>query len=394
MRWLSQTFAVISLGIRTIPQRWSSSIVGVIGIAGVVVVFVSVLAIGEGFKAVLVKAGHPAGAIVLRNGSSQEMTSALTGAETDIIKQAPGLARDGGRARAAAEMFVIINLPRRGMNSPTNVPVRGTEPDSFKVRDGLTIVEGRNFTPGTNEAIVGRAATRQFDVDLGRAVKSGQLTLNVVGVFTMNGSAAESEIWCDSHILQGVYQRGNTYQTVLARLDSPASFDAFKNWLTSNRQLSVNAKREAEYYASQTEVMTGLVNGIGYVIAMLMAIGAVFGAILTMYTAVATRTREIATLRALGFNTASVLTSVLGESLVLAGVGGAIGGSLAYLGFNGYETATMNFQSFSEIAFAFHVTPALLIQGLIYALVMGLVGGVFPAIRAARLPIATALREL
>jgi len=213
-------------------------------------------------------------------------------------------------------------------------------------------------------------------------------------VFTANGSVAESEIWCDVRVLQGAYRRGNSYQSVLARLDSPASFDTFKNWLTTNPQLNVVVRRENEYYAAQTEVMTGLINGIGYIIALLMGIAAVFGAILTMYTAVATRTREIATLRALGFNTFSVLVSILGESMVLAAVGGIAGGLLAYIGFNGYETATMNFQTFSQVAFAFAVTPSLLIQGLSYSLVMGFVGGLAPAVRAARLPIPSALREL
>jgi putative ABC transport system permease protein len=218
--------------------------------------------------------------------------------------------------------------------------------------------------------------------------------LKIVGVFTARGSVAESEIWADTRLLQGVYRRGNSYQSVLARLDSPASFDTFKNWLTTNPQLNVQVRRENEYYAAQSTTMTSLIQGIGYAIALLMGIGAVFGAILTMYTAVASRTREIATLRALGFNTGSVLVSVLTESMALAVIGGAIGGIVAYLGFNGYQTATMNFQTFSQVAFAFAVTPSLLIQGLSYAIAMGFVGGVFPAIRAARLPISSALREL
>jgi len=215
-----------------------------------------------------------------------------------------------------------------------------------------------------------------------------------VGVFESGGSVAETEIWCDSHLLQAVYQRGNSYQSVLARLDSPSSFETVKNWLTTNPQLEVQVRRESEYYAAQSTVMTTIIQGIGYSIAMLMGIGAVFGAILTMYTAVATRTREIATLRALGFNTLSVLVSVLGESLAIAAIGGLAGGLLAYVAFNGYQTSTMNFQTFSQVAFAFAVTPMLLIQGLVYALAMGLAGGLFPAIRAARLPISSALREL
>jgi putative ABC transport system permease protein len=394
-RWIGQTLAVTALGVRTIPQRLGASVVALVGIAGVVVVFVSVLSIGEGFRAALVGAGSSSRAIVMRNGSESEMTSGLRGEETDIIKQAPGLAHDNNRPLAAAEMYVIVDLPKRSTGTPANVPVRGIEPASLQIRPEVKIVDGRLPQFGTNEAIVGRAAVRQFSgIDLGSEYASKQLTLKIVGVFTANGSVGESEIWCDARVLQGAYRRGNSYQSVLARLDSPASLDTFKQWLTSNPQLNVTVKRENDYYAAQTEVMTGLINGIGYVIAALMGVAAVFGAILTMYTAVATRTREIATLRALGFNTFSVLVSILGESMVLAALGGIAGGLLAYIGFNGYETATMNFQTFSQVAFAFAVTPNLLIQGLSYALIMGLIGGLFPAIRAARLPISVALREL
>jgi putative ABC transport system permease protein len=394
-RWLSQTITVTLLSIRTIPQRLSSSIVAAVGIAGVVVVLVSVLSISEGFRATLADAGSPSRAMILRNGSDSEMTSGLTGPEVDIIKTAPGLARAGGAPMAAGELFVIIDLNKRSTGSPANVPLRGVEPMSAPIRDEMKIVEGRMLTFGTNEVVVGRAATHQFaGIDLGSEYKSGQITLKVVGVFTTNGSVSESEIWCDARVLQGAYRRGNSYQSVLAKLDSPGSFDAFKDWLTTNPQLNVGVRRESEYYAAQTRVMTSLINSIGFVIAGLMGVGAVFGALLTMYTAVAARTREIATLRALGFNTVSVVISVLGESLALAGLGGMLGGLLAYLGFNGYETATMNFQSFSQVAFAFRVTPQLLTLGVVYALTMGFVGGLFPAIRAARLPIATALREL
>lgn len=394
-RWARQTLTVTILGVRTIPQRLGPSIVAVVGIAGVVVVFVSVLSIGEGFRAALVGAGSPSRAIVMRNGSESEMTSGLTGPETDIIKQAPGLAHENNVAMAAAEMYVVIDLNKRSTGTPANVPIRGIEPESLTIRPEVRVVQGRLLQFGTNEAIVGRAAVRQFEgIDLGSEYDTKQISLKIVGIFDAKGSVAESEIWCDAKTLQGAYRRGNSYQSVLAKLDSPASFQPFKDWLTTNPQLNVSARLESDYYSAQTEVMTSLIHGVGYTIAFLMGIAAVFGAILTMYTAVATRTREIATLRALGFNSWSVVVSVLGESLALAAVGGVGGGLLAYLSFNGYETATMNFQTFSQVAFAFAVTPSLLIQGLVYALVMGLVGGFFPALRAARLPIAVALREL
>ncbi len=394
-RWLSQTVIISALSVRTIPRRLSSSAVAVIGIAGVVIVFVAVLSIGEGFRAAMANAGSPNRALVMRGGADSEMTSGFSGAEADIIKEAPGLRRDNNRPAASAELYVLVDLNKRSTGTPANVPLRGVEPIALQVRDEVHLVEGRMFQFGTNEAIVGRSANGQFaGIDLGSEFTSGNLKIKIVGIFESRGSVSESEIWCDSRLIQGIYQRGNSYQSVVAALDSPASFDTFKNWLTANPQLNVQVRRETEYYAQQSQVMTGLINGIGYTVAVLMGIGAVFGAILTMYTAVSTRTREIATLRALGFNAGAVLISVLAESLALAALGGILGGATAYLAFNGYQTSTMNFQTFSQVAFAFAVTRTLLIQGLSYALVMGLVGGLMPAIRASRLPIATALREL
>jgi putative ABC transport system permease protein len=395
LRWLSQTLAVSALSVRTIPQRASSSAVAMVGIAGVVIVFVAVLSIGEGFRAAMQDAGAPDRAVVMRAGADSEMTSGLPGSNADLIKEAPGLLRVNNRPMASAELYVLVDLNKRSTGTAANVPLRGIEPEALQVRNEVKIVDGRMFQFGTNEAVVGRAANRQFTgVDLGSAFTSGNLKLRIVGIFESNGTVGETEIWCDSRLIQGIYERGNSYQSVLARLDSPASFDTFKNWLTTNPQLNVQVRRESEFYAQQSQVMSSLIRGIGYTIAVLMGIGAVFGAILTMYTAVSSRTREIATLRALGFNTGSVLISVLAESLALAAVGGLIGGLTAYFAFNGYQTSTMNFQTFSQVAFAFAVTRSLLIQGLSYALAMGLVGGLMPAIKAARLPIATALREL
>jgi putative ABC transport system permease protein len=394
-RWLSQTLAVSALSVRTIPQRASSSAVAMVGIAGVVIVFVAVLSIGEGFRAAMADASAPDRAIVFRTGADSEVTSTLPGADVQVIEQAPGLLRVNNRPIASAELYVLVDLNKRTTGTPANVPLRGIAADALEVRNETHIVDGRMFQFGTNEAIVGRGANRQFSgVDLGSEFTSGNLRLRIVGVFESNGSVGETELWCDSHLIQSVYMRGNSYQSVLAKLDSPAAFDTFKNWLTTNPQLNVQVQRESDYYAQQSQMLSSLIRGIGYTIAVLMGVGAVFGAILTMYTAVATRTREIATLRALGFNTISVLISVLAESLALAAIGGLLGGVAAYFAFNGYQTSTMNFQTFSQVAFAFRVTPQLLMLGLVYALAMGLVGGLFPAIRAARLPIPSALREL
>jgi putative ABC transport system permease protein len=395
MRWLKETAAVLALNFRTIPQRLSSSAVAIVGIAGVVVVFVSVLSIAAGFSAAMQQSGSPRRALVMRSGADSEMTSGLAGAEVDVIKQAPGIGRDGPAALASAELYVIIDLPKRSTNTPANVPMRGIEPTGIRVRDEVSLVEGRMFTFGTNEVIVGRGARSQFaTLEVGSTVISGQNRWQVVGVFEADGGVPESEIWCDARILQGAYRRGNSYQSVLAALDSAESLTSFRDWLTTNPALNVMVRRENEYYEGQSRALTTLIRTIGFAIAALMGIGAVFGAILTMYTAVATRAREIATLRALGFNTASILVSVLGESMALGLLGGAIGGIAAYLAFNGYQTSTMNFQTFSQVAFAFTVTPSLLLQGLSYALAMGFLGGLLPAIRAARQPIPSALREL
>jgi len=394
-RWISQTLAVSALSVRTIPQRVSSSAVAMIGIAGVVIVFVAVLSIGEGFRAAMTDAGAPDRAVVLRGGADSEMTSNLGGRDAQVIEQAPGLLRINNRPIASSELYVLVDLNKRSTGTPANVPLRGIGPDALEVRNEVKIIDGRMFQFGTNEAIVGRAANRQFaGVDLGSEFISGNLKLRIVGTFESNGSVGETEIWCDSHLIQGIYERGNSYQSVLAKLDSPAAFDTFKNWLTTNPQLNVQVQRESQYYEQQSQVMSSLIRGIGYTIALLMGVGAVFGAILTMYTAVSTRTREIATLRALGFNTGSVLISVLAESLALAAIGGIFGGVTAYFAFNGYQTSTMNFQTFSQVAFAFRITPVLFATGILYALTIGLVGGLLPAIRAARLPISKALREL
>jgi putative ABC transport system permease protein len=390
-----QMLAVTLLNLRTIPQRLGSSAVAVIGIAGVVIVFVAVLSMAEGFFAAMRSAGSSERALVMRSGATSEMSSGLDGRQVDIIKQAPGIRQDNRRPMASAELFVVVDVPKRTTLTAANVPLRGIEPMTLGVHNEVRIVQGRMFQFGTNEIIAGRAAERQFvDLSVGSQLKSGQITWTVVGIFESGGSVAETELWCDARVLQGAYRRGNTYQSVLARLESPESYTAFKDWLTTNPQANVTVQPEIEYYTAQATTLTRLIRTVGFGIAALMGIGAVFGAILTMYTAVSTRTREIATLRALGFNTASVLVSVLAEAIALGAIGGVLGGLLAYLAFNGFQTSTMNFQTFSQVAFAFAVTPALLAQGVIYALTMGALGGLLPAVRAARLPISSALREL
>ena len=396
MSWFKQAFAVLALNLKTIPSRLSSSAVAIVGIAGVVVVFVSVLSIAAGFSAAMRGSGSADRALVMRSGADSELTSGLSGANTDVIKQAPGIKHKGQTPLVTAELYVIIDLPKKSMpDKSANVPMRGIEPTAMDVRDEVKIASGRMFQFGTNEVIAGRGASNQFvNLGVGDTVVSGQNRWQVVGVFEAGGGVSETEIWADARVLQGVYQRGNSFQSVLAHLESPDSLTMFRDWLTSYPQLNVMIRRENEYYAGQSQALTRLIQTIGFGIAGLMGIGAIFGAILTMYTAVASRAREIATLRALGFSTSAVLVSVLGEAIVLGVIGGSVGAVGAYLAFNGYQTSTMNFQTFSQVAFAFRVTPQLVGMGLFYALAMGLIGGLLPAVRAARLPISSALREL
>ena len=395
MQALSQILAITLVNIRSIPQRLSSSAVAIIGIAGVVVVFVSVLSIAQGFRAAMTTAGDPRTAIVLRAGTDSEMSSGLSREQTQIIKDAPGLTRGTDGPVASAELFVIVNHPKRSTGTDANVPLRGVEAGAFAVRPRLTMVEGRRFEAGRNEIVVGRAAAGQFaGLEVGKQVRWGENAWTVVGIFEADGAISESEIWCDARVLQGAYRRGDSFQSVYVQLEREDSLEAFKRTLAADPRLNVMVERETDYLAAQSTVLQTIIRTVGFVIAGLMGIGAVFGAINTMYNAVASRTREIATLRALGFGAVAIVASVMAESAVLALLGGLLGGVLSWVFFDGYRTSTMNFQSFSQVAFAFRVTPVLLAQGLACALVMGLLGGILPAIRAARLPIVNALREL
>ena len=392
--WFSQIFALIQFNLRTIWQRKGSSAAALFGIAGVVAVLVGVLSIAQGFSAVMNASGKPDTALILRSGADTEMMSGLSRDTTRIIADTEGVARSAEGALASAELFVIINLPKRSTGTDANVPLRGVEPMAFSVRSDIDIIQGRPFEWGRNEVIVGSGAVREFEgLELGGRIPVGKEEWTVVGIFEADGGISESEIWTDASVLQPAYRRGNSFQAVYAKLEAPEGFQGFKDGLTTDPQLNVKVVRQDEYYADQSTAITGLITGLGTLIAGLMGIGAVFGALNTMYSAVSSRTREIATLRALGFGNGPVVISVLVEALVLAIIGGAIGAGLAYVAFDGFRAATMNWQSFSQVAFAFDVTPGLLVRGIFYAAMIGLVGGLFPAIRAARMPVAAALRE-
>lgn len=394
--WFQQIVAITVFNLRNLKERVGSSIVTVVGIAGVVMVFIGVLSIATGFRATLAATGDPENVLVMRSGSDTEMSSGLDLEDTRIIADAPGLGRttDGGPL-ASAELFVVVDLPKISTNTDANVPLRGVQPAAFEVRSSFQLLAGRRFEAGRNEIIVGEAAAAEFaGLKVGDVQRWGENDWTVVGIFTTGGTAEDSEIWCDAKVLQPAYRRGSTFQSVHARLATADDFEAYKDTLTTDPRLNVTVVREQAYYADQGTVLAGIITTLGVTIGLLMGFGAVFGALNTMYTAVSARSREIATLRALGFSAGPVVVSVLVEALLLAFAGGALGAGLAYVLFNGFRAATLNFQSFSQVAFAFTVTPALIIGGLIYAVVMGFVGGFFPAIRAARQPVATALRGL
>ncbi len=300
------------------------------------------------------------------------------------------------KARSLQRNFSsIINLPKRSTGTDANVPMRGVERTAIAVRGDLKFVQGRNFEPGRNEVIVGAGAARTFaGLDLGNKIRVGQNEWEVVGIFSGGGGAAESEIWADAAVLQPAYQRGESFQSVYARLASPGAFKDFKDSLTTDPRLKVKVVRQREFLADQSTMLISFIRNIGVFIAGLMALGALFGALNTMYSAVATRTREIATLRALGFGSSPVVLAVMFESLALALIGGTVGAAAAYLAFDGFKAATINWQTFSQVAFAFDVTPAILVSAIVWATVIGLIGGLFPAIRAVRQPIASALRQL
>lgn len=391
---LHQAYVVTLLNLRTLSQRLAPSAVAVVGMAGVVGVFVAVLSMAEGFRATMANTGSPDTAIVMRSGSDSEMTSVMLRDDITVAGDAPEIARTAAGPLVSAELFVIVDLVKASTGTVANAPLRGISPRAFEIRD-VRMVEGRQFVPGRNEIVVGSAAANEYrGLRVGSQLTLGQNAWTIVGRFDAGGTVPDSELWCDAEVLAPLYRRGNSRQAVYARLVSPDAFAAFKNRLTSDPRATLKAMREGEYYESQSRFVYSLITGLGTLIAALMGIGAVFAALNTMYSAVASRTREIATLRALGFRGFPVLVSVLAESMALALLGGAIGGAIALVGFNGCQAATMNWQSMSTVGFAFRVTPALLRQGLAYSLALGFIGGLLPAIRAVRLPVVTALREL
>ena len=389
---LKQISAITGINIKSIPERWASSLVIVVGLAGVVAVFTALLAMGQGFESTLKASGRTDEVMVMRGGSDAEINSGLGRESVDIIEQAPGI-RTGsdGKPLASAEMMVIAELLRKNdLKNGVNITVRGVEPDAFALRPQLKIVEGRNFTPGLREMIVGRGVTRQFQgAAPGNVVRMRGSDWTVVGVFE-SGDAYESELWADLNVCQSTFAREGA-SSVLVALDGQQGFDKLKESLGADPRVTVDLVRQQDYFSGQTKQFRQTIGVLASVVTAIMALGAIFAALNSMYAAVATRSKEIATLRAIGFGGLPVLVSVMIEALLLALVGGLAGAVIAYVLFNNLTVSTMG-QNFTQVVFNFKITPALVMHGLIISLLIGMIGGFLPALRATRLAVVDALR--
>ena len=384
---LQQIFEITLMNLRNIASRLGASSVIVVGIAGVVAVLIGLLSMSAGFSAALKDSSQPNRAIALRTGSTDEMDSWLGNDEVNVITQLPGV------AQASGELYVALDLPKRTTHKTATVVGRGVQATAFAVRPELHIVKGRAFTPGHNEMLVGRAAAREYvGLDVGDHVDLRDQPWTVVGEFETGGSATESEVWMDLATAQAVFRRGGAVNSLRVQLEHPDHIAALNQQIQNDPRLRAALISESEFYAGQTKAQAALIEGFAYFVAGIMAIGAVIAALNSMYVAVSTRTVEIATLRALGFGSVPVVASVMIEAIVLALCGGVLGGVLVYVLFDGYGASTLNNASHSQLAFSFAVTPHLLQLGIVWALVLGFVGGLLPAMRAARLPITAALR--
>lgn len=383
--------AASGIGIASLPQRWGASSVIVIGIAGVVGVLVAMLAMGEGFQATLNQTGNASSAIILRGGSQAETNSVITRDQIPLITSLAGIARGtDGRPLVSPELSQVINLPTKSDGTDANVQLRGVGPAAWALRPQLKITQGRRFGAGLRELVVGQGARKQFvGLDVGKQLKLANQVWTVVGVFA-SGDSHDSELWADAEVLASTYNR-TAFQSVTVQLDGKNGFARLKGALAADPRLKLDVLTTHDYYAKQSAGLTKLITILGTVIGAIMAIGAVFGALNTMYAAVAARAREIATLRALGFRGVPVVVAVMLETMLLALLGGLLGAGIAWLVFNGYTVSTLG-NNFSQVVFQFKVSPALLWSGLKWALGIGLVGGLFPALRAARLPVTEALR--
>lgn len=394
MSALSQITSISAMNLRSIPQRLGTSFVIVIGIAGVVAVLLSVLAMATGIMKTIANTGRPDRAIVLRGGSNAELSSALSRDNAVTIMDAPGVKRGAdGKPIASAETLTLVELPTEKGQSWANATIRGVGPAVLALRPEMKLVQGRMFKPAVHELIVGTKAHSQFEaLGLGKRIAFANGDWVIVGIFASGGDRHESEIFGDAETMMSAIQR-NAYQPVTVQLESAGSFDAFKTALTTNPTLSVDVKRESEFFAEESKPISRVLSIVAYVVGGIMAVGALFGALNTMYSAVSARAVEIATLRALGFGSASVVVSVFAEALALALIGAGIGSLAAWVFFDGNVINT-SAGGISQLVFALTLTPALIALGIVWAAAIGLIGGLFPAVRAARLPVAQALRAV
>jgi ABC-type lipoprotein release transport system permease subunit len=379
---------------RNVRQRWQVTLLAVGGIALVVAVFAVLMSMSEGFRAALRSTGRTDNAMIVQRGSASELTSAVPLDDRNKIIVDERIALDDeGRPLASWEWVVVIGLPRLSDGMPANITLRAITPRGLDVRGGIDIVEGRNFTAGLDEVIVGRKLVDRIEgMRVGGTVRYQQKSFDIVGIFESQGGAFESEIWGDYDTFGAIFQRGAGSNSLVVRMKDPATIPELDRWIRDQPQMQLQALGEREYYEEQAGSLAMILRSLATFVAVVMGIGAVFGATNTMYAIVASRTREIGTLRALGFSRRAILASFLVESVILSLFGGVVGCLLAFP-MNGFSTATGQTQSFSEIAFSFRITPEIVITGLVFAVVMGIVGGLLPALRGARLPITTALRE-
>ena len=391
---LTQAFAITGINLKSIPARWGSSLVIVVGLAGVVAVFTALLAMATGFVATLKSTGRADAAIIMRGGSQAELNSGLDRDSTELVKQQPGIALGAdGKPLASAELIIIAELIRKDdVKNGANISVRGVEEDAFALRPQLKIVAGRRFTPGLRELIVGRGVLRQFQgAEIGKVLRMRGSEWTVVGEFE-SGDAHESELWTDANVARTTFGRLGS-SSVLVALDGPDGLEKLKAAVAADPRLTVDVVREQDYFSAQTENFRKTIGFLAGVVTFIMALGAVFAALNSMYAAVAARAKEIGTLRAIGFGGVPVLVSVMIEALLLALAGGALGALIAYVLFNDLSVATLG-QNFTQVVFNFKVTPQLVSRGLVIAVLIGMVGGFLPAIRAARQPVTSSLREL
>ena len=389
---MNQVFAITGMNLRNLPGRLGPSVVVVVGIAGVVLVLIALLSMARGFEATLKGTGQADRAIVLRGGSDSEMTSWVSPQHADLIRTKPGIATGESGVLAATEIYVIADVPKKRSKTDANLPLRGVEARSFEIRNEVRIVDGRSLEFGKFELIAGVNAVDQFQgLDIGSILKLRGADWEVVGHFATDGTIHESEVWVDTQVLGSNLKRGAGGTSMVVRLESPQEFDVLEQAMDDDPQLETELRKETVYYSEQSERLTALIENFGYFVAGIMAIGAIFAALNTMYSAVSTRSVEIATLRALGFGPLPVVVSVMVEALILAMIGGAMGASLAFVIFNGYTASTMG-GTFSQVSFAFAVTPDLVVRGVVWSCLLGLAGGLFPSVAAARQPVTVALR--